>query len=75
MKERDDLGKDNRKRKEKEKENQISFRNRDGWLKHNCCTTVCGCKENWRSLTIAGFDGRERETERRGIELQKKTLV
>ena len=28
--------------------------------------------EAW-SMTIAGFDGRERETERRGIELKKKT--
>jgi len=47
---------------------KISFRNRGGWLKHNWCTIVCGCKKSRRSLTIAGFDGREREIERRGIE-------
>ena len=43
-------------RKEKEKKIhkfgiKISFRNRGGWLKHSCCTTMCGCKENWRSFT------------------------
>ena len=50
MKERDDLGKDNKKKKRKKKKHKfgikISFRNRGGWLKRSCCTTVCGCKEN-----------------------------
>ena len=71
MKERDDLGKENKKRKGKKLHKfdiKISFRNRGGRLKHSWCTTVCGCKKSRRSLTIAGFDGRERETERRGIE-------
>ena len=38
MKESDDLGKDNKKRKGKKKHKfyiKISFRNRGGWLKYN----------------------------------------
>ena len=45
MKERDDLGRDNKKRKGKKKKHKfdikISFRNRGGWLKHDCATSVC----------------------------------
>ena len=48
MKERDDLGKDNKKSKGKKKHKfdiKISFRNRDGWLKYSCATSVCGSGE------------------------------
>ena len=42
------LAKTTRKVKEKKKHKfdiKISFRNRDGWLKYSCATSVCGSGE------------------------------
>ena len=80
MKEMDDLGKDNKKRKGKKKKKYINLISKfsleiemDGW--NTVDAQLCVGKENWRSLTIAGFDGRERvNSETRGNEKKKAKM-